>query len=153
MSPKYRETEIAPARTCRLFPIFSIVVTAVTLSILASTFQSGGFTLGFDVQRVPIGAQVILAECDALTDAPGPAASFHEREESDRFEPGTKSTLIRDARIWTGEQNGTVEIRGDIFLEKGIIKAIGQVPRYLYANRKDVVKVHAEGKWVTPGLG
>ena len=100
-------------------------------------------------QRIPLDAQQILMRCAALRSSPGPPSNFLERSASDRFEEGTPATIIRNAAIWTGEKNGTEVIYGDLLLDKGIVKAIGQVPR---APVRDARTIDAKGAWVTPGL-
>ncbi|KAH9921901.1 uncharacterized protein B0H18DRAFT_1086033 [Fomitopsis serialis] len=104
------------------------------------------------IQRLPPNAQTILSQCAALHESPGPPTNFLTRETSDRFEPGTQPTLIRNATIWTGAWNGTEVIYGDVYLDKGIVRAVGHVPEKFYAGRSDVVRYDAEGAWVTPGL-
>ncbi|KAI0004939.1 hypothetical protein BJV74DRAFT_805840 [Russula compacta] len=100
-------------------------------------------------QRIPLDAQEILMRCAALKTKPGPPANFFERSVSDRFEEGTPATIIRNATIWTGEKNGTEIIYGDLLLDKGIIQAIGQVPRTPIHEARTI---DARGAWVTPGL-
>ena len=121
-------------------------VAYVTLSVTGTTAVSRR------IQRVPLNADAILSQCAALHDVPGPPSDFLVREASDRFEPGTRPTLIKNASIWTGTHNGTDVVYGDIFLDKGIVKAIGYVRDTLYANR-DVDVYDAGGGWITPGLG
>jgi len=101
------------------------------------------------LQRMPLDAQEILTRCASLRMKSGPPLNFVERSVSDRFEEGTPATLIRNATIWTGQKNGTEVIYGDLLLDKGIVKAVGQVPR---APLRDVRIVDAGGAWVTPGL-
>lgn len=103
--------------------------------------------------HVPFNAEAILSQCASLRETPGPPANFLAREESDRFEPGTKPTLIKNARIWTGARNGTEIVYGDVFLDKGVVKGIGYIPEALYARRREVTVIDAKGSWVTPGLG
>ena len=105
------------------------------------------------IHHVPLNAESILSQCAALRETPGPPANFLAREESDRFEPGTRPTLIKNARIWTGARNGTEIVYGDVFLDKGVVKGIGYIPDALYTSRRDVMVVDAKGNWVTPGLG
>ncbi|EPT00762.1 hypothetical protein FOMPIDRAFT_1121854 [Fomitopsis schrenkii] len=102
--------------------------------------------------HVPFNAEAILSQCASLRETPGPPANFLAREESDRFEPGTKPTLIKNARIWTGARNGTEIVYGDVFLDKGVVKGIGYIPEALYARRREVTVIDAKGSWVTPGL-
>ena len=83
----------------------------------------------------------------------GPPKDFHRRDHSDRYEHGTKPILLKHARVWTGERNGTDIIRGDILLDKGLIKAVGHVPRSsLEAFNGDLVVIDVQNAWVTPGI-
>ena len=130
---------------------------AVTLTVVASNYY---LTSGFDynrspsqVQRIPLNAQHILSKCALLNAVPGSPVNFDAREVSDRFENGTKPTLIRDATIWTGRENGTEIIFGDVLLDKGIVKGIGNIPPHYLQTISDLQIVDAQRAWVTPGLG
>ena len=93
-----------------------------------------------------------VAHCRSLHAKPGPPSDFAKRSQSDRFVPGTKPYLIKNARIWTGEKNGTEVIHADILLDKGIIKGIGQTARKaLNAYKEDIQVIDAKNHWVTPG--
>jgi cytosine/adenosine deaminase-related metal-dependent hydrolase len=74
---------------------------------------------------------------------------------SDRFEHRTKATLLHNARIWTGENNGTEVIHGDVFLDKGIIQGVGNLNLSAFVNgmmaRGELNVVDVHGAWVTPG--
>jgi imidazolonepropionase-like amidohydrolase len=79
--------------------------------------------------------------------------NFHNRKESDRFEPGTKPTLIKNGKIWTGGLNGTEVVHGDILIDKGLIKGVGHFGHATIAAYGDeLVIVDANGAWVTPGI-
>ncbi|KAF9481821.1 hypothetical protein BDN70DRAFT_830235, partial [Pholiota conissans] len=95
---------------------------------------------------------VVLSRCTALEVAPGPPDSFHSREESDRFELGTNATWIRNCVIFTGKNNGTDIVHGDILLDKGIIKGVGKISRRILDSIENLTTVDADGAWVTPGL-
>jgi hypothetical protein len=97
--------------------------------------------------------QAILSRCALLRATPHPPESFHSREESERFESGTNATLIRNALIFTGRDNGTDVIHGDILLDKGIVKGIGKISGRVIDNTPNLTIVNANGAWVTPGLG
>jgi hypothetical protein len=137
----------------------------VALCILATTLGALAWNSYFGTERVsenalfrthhiPQNAQQILSQCSATKASPGPSASFLEREVSDRFEPGTKSTLIRNATILTGGRNGTEVIFGDLLLDKGIVKGVGEIPDFRIARLSgDLTEVDANGAWLTPGLG
>ena len=130
---------------------------AVTLSVLASNYYlTSGF--GYNkspnrVQRIPFDAQQILSKCALLNAVPGSPVRLAAREVSDRFENGTKPTLIRDATIWTGRENGTEVIFGDVLLDKGIVKGVGHIPPHYLQITSDLHIVDAQRAWVTPGLG
>ncbi|KAF8525610.1 hypothetical protein BU17DRAFT_41726 [Hysterangium stoloniferum] len=101
--------------------------------------------------------EAILERCRNLNVVPRGFAA-HLRAESDRFVPGTKPTLLRNAKIWTGGLNGTegtcLVIYGDLLLDKGLIKAIGYIPtRLLKSFDKQQLHIQdLQGAWVTPGL-
>ncbi|QRW21792.1 carbohydrate esterase family 9 protein [Rhizoctonia solani] len=77
--------------------------------------------------------------------------SFWSRAESERWEPGTPPTLIQNATIWTGGDNGDEVVLGDILLDKGIIKAVGEYPLGLDAVGNKLVVKNVQGAWVSPG--
>ncbi|CAK5272162.1 unnamed protein product [Mycena citricolor] len=98
---------------------------------------------------VPMNAQSVLAHCAALKLTPGPPDDFHSRTVSDRFQKGTKATLIKNATIWTGAEDGHEIVYGDILLDNGIIQQVGEVDVSAY---KHVSVLDAAGAWVTPGI-
>ncbi|KAJ3829135.1 hypothetical protein F5880DRAFT_1607895 [Lentinula raphanica] len=95
-------------------------------------------------------SSALLKRCQSLKQSPGPPVNFHRRRASDRFEPGTKPTLIKNATIWTGLNNGTQILRGDILLDKGIIMGVGHFGTASYGN--ELVVIDAGGRWVSPGI-
>lgn len=95
----------------------------------------------------------ILAKCNALKLPAGPAPDFHARKLSDRFQSGTRPSLIKNATIWTSALNGTEIVSGDIFLDGGIIKAVGLIPSNFLSQVQGLIVYKADGAWVTPGLG
>ena len=102
--------------------------------------------------RIPANAEEILNRCQNIGLKPSPPPDFNDRVVSDRFDVGTKPTLIRNATIWTGQANGPEIIKGDIFLNGGIIKGIGRVDEGpLKTLHRNLVIVEVNGAWVTPG--
>jgi hypothetical protein len=104
---------------------------------------------------VPIHAEDTLARCRALNTVPGPSSHFYSRASSDRSVPGTPATLILNARIWTGDQNGTEILEGHVYFDKGIFKGVGgldvnAVKMRHSEDRLDIVD--AKGAWMTPGI-
>lgn len=132
----------------------SVLFLSAVVATLALHFSTGlTITNAYhQTHVVPINGQEILGKCQSLKATPVPHAGFKKREVSDRYEPGTNATWLRNCRILTGERNGSVVIDGDLFLDKGIVKAIGKVPWHLPDNTPNVTVIDAEGAWVTPGL-
>lgn len=103
--------------------------------------------------RVPLHAEETLAKCRMQDIPPGPPPDFALRTESDRYVPGTKATLIKNATIWTGRENGLDIVTGDLLLDKGMIKAIGQVDPGVLASfaSDELTSYDVHGAWVSPG--
>ena len=101
---------------------------------------------------VPVNAHQIIQECIALNVPPGPPPGFASRSESDRYEPGMPATLIQNATIWTGGDDGHEVIVGEIFLDKGIIKAVGENIADQLSLGDDILRINAGLAWVTPGI-
>lgn len=93
-----------------------------------------------------------ISRCKTLRQKPGPPHDFHDRKQSDRFVSDTRPTLLKNAKIWTGLENGTQVLHGSILLDKGIIQAVGQVhPAVLKKYKDELVTVDLKHAWVTPG--
>ncbi|KAJ7253708.1 carbohydrate esterase family 9 protein [Mycena haematopus] len=103
-------------------------------------------------ETLPINSAVIIAQCRALHLTPGPPDDFRSRTQSDRFEGGTKPTLIRNATIWTGLDDGNEVIQGDILIDKGLIKKVGSVDKSTLRSYTDIIVLDAAGSWVSPGI-
>ncbi|EJD04405.1 composite domain of metallo-dependent hydrolase [Fomitiporia mediterranea MF3/22] len=102
------------------------------------------------VVKLPPDAEFIRARCENLKIPPGPPRTFHFRTSSERFVPGTKATLVKNATIWTGNVDGKEVVKGDVLLDKGLIKAVGS--GIDITDLDEVVTIDAEGGWVTPGI-
>ena len=147
---KFREKFGSNAQPSRL-QLFNLLC---VFSLLAIFYQ--GYLLldsrSF-VSSQPPHAAAALARCEALHLPAGPPDNFHGRTESDRFAAGTKPTLIKNAKIWTGAENGTEVIHGDILLDKGMIMAVGSLGNTLKKYKDDDLEVvDAHNSWVTPGI-
>ncbi|KZT52269.1 hypothetical protein CALCODRAFT_476127 [Calocera cornea HHB12733] len=135
----------APHRRAR---VARLLVLALT-SYLLLRFSGLGLPWSREPVYRPANADRILAQCRALPLLPTPPANFAQRRVSDRFEPGTPPTLVVNGTIWLGEDQ---VVRGDLYMDGGVIRAIGYVPPALYENVAGVVVVQAEGAWITPGI-
>ncbi|KAK7470198.1 hypothetical protein VKT23_001636 [Stygiomarasmius scandens] len=125
----------------RVLSVLSLVAVGAYVSLF--TVHLRGNT---SLSSIPINANEIQQKCRNLNVVPGPPSDFYSRSKSDRFEHGTKSVLIKNATIWTGEK---VIESGDVLLDKGIIKAIGSVDESQYGF---VDKINAHGAWLSPGI-
>lgn len=121
------------------------------LCYLIFRFATTTSFLAHDVATSPHVLEAI-ARCADITRQAGPAPNFHSREFSDRFEEGTPPILIQNAKIWTGSKNGTEVIRGDILIDKGLIKSIGHLHAEELSYGKRLEIIDAKGAWVTPGI-
>ncbi|KAI0776137.1 composite domain of metallo-dependent hydrolase [Trametes elegans] len=131
----------------------AVVILIVVLTIQYSNISPSPPTLR-DVQTTEsslLTAQDILRQCAGLLDVAESPSNILGRERSDRYEPGTRPTLIKNVTLWTGARNGTEIVYGDILLDKGLVRGIGYIPEALY-NDDDTDVVDAHGGWVTPGL-
>lgn len=131
-----------------------LCIFAVALVYLAHIPRSTTVNLDF----VPIGhshADInrALELCDALNAPSNTIKDFSDRKGSDRYEHGTNATLIRNAVIWTGRDNGTEILRGSLLLDNGIVWRLGSAYEHLIRDDDDVTIIDANGGWVTPGLG
>lgn len=124
----------------RVWPVLAVfILTALYFSIHLPLFSAGRPRSHV---RVPLHAADTLAKCRSLSVKPAPPPGFSSRTQSDRYEQGTSSVLIRNASIWTGLANGEDVVHGDIFLKDGLIKSVGDANTLL--NKDDVIEIDAE---------
>ncbi|TFK44767.1 carbohydrate esterase family 9 protein [Crucibulum laeve] len=128
----------------------------LVFGVLFAALSASYFTLVIwekeTTASVPINAAEILQSCKLLDLAPGPPSNFHGRTESDRFEAGTPPTLFKNATIWTGRVDGHEIVKGDLLLDGGIIKAVGDVKEGTLQAYSNLVTVDAKGAWISPGI-
>ncbi|KAF5323787.1 hypothetical protein D9619_012926 [Psilocybe cf. subviscida] len=105
----------------------------------------------------------LVAKCNDVNRPAGPPASFTPSSRlrsadrgNERWVPGTPPVLIKNARIWTGEE---IIEHGDVFVERGLVVAAGFLPPSLLYHIKSlegtdtkVEIIDAHGRWLTPGL-
>lgn len=141
-------------RVAQLFLLTSCSV-LVFYAAVDKQVQKGGHGLPLHVEKA-------IKKCETKDRRAGPPPDFHDRERSDRFQPGTPPVLIRDARIWTGARRGTETVSGDILLKDGVIAAVITLDWDTPARLEDPVirtalqdiqleVIDAKGRWVTPG--
>ncbi|KAI9060397.1 carbohydrate esterase family 9 protein [Trametes sanguinea] len=141
------------SRVLRGVVVIALALAAVQLFLTISEIDTPGRRGGGrESARVPLRAQEFLDKCSLLDVEAGPPPDFHKRTENDRFVPGTKPTLIKNATIWTGGGNGREVVHGDILLDKGLIKHIGHVHSAELEHYAHLERVDAHGKWVSPGI-
>ncbi|KAJ7026167.1 carbohydrate esterase family 9 protein [Mycena alexandri] len=132
-------------------PLIQLFLLLLALSTYALTYLLWPASR-FNSEIVPINAQEIIAQCAMLQMTPGPPVDFHTRKQSDRFVAGTKPTVIRNATIWTGRKDGEEIVHGDILVDKGLIKKVGNVKNSELKAYRHVVVLDAKGGWVSPGI-
>ncbi|EIM86583.1 composite domain of metallo-dependent hydrolase [Stereum hirsutum FP-91666 SS1] len=152
MGQMVKKTQSQRSRLFSLTLYAIILTTGFTLTLTAfstdSLFEHGHH----HCHRLPLHAQHILNKCSTLNAKPAPPPDFYERGQSDRFVRGTKPTLIRNATLWTGAVDGLETIRGDLLMEGGIIKAVGNVDAGLLKQHEAYESIDAKGAWITPGI-
>jgi hypothetical protein len=140
-----------PARRTLLGLVFAI---ACFLGIwYGFAFGQGiKFWEAYASNRLSPQAAAAVSHCAYLHARPGPSSNFETRTHSDRYVPGTKPVLLKNAKIWSGEKNGTEVFYSDILLDKGVIKGIGRTSVQHLQNLKEEYEViDAKYAWVTPG--
>lgn len=136
-----------PAHSLRV-SLFALVTVALVSGFLIAKFNWKNTTAA----NLPINAAETLRKCSLLKAEPGPPVDFYSRTQSDRFQPGTPPTLIRNATIWTGRVSGHETVIGDLLLDKGIIKEVGDISQTTIDKYgQQLVVVDAAGAWVSPG--
>ncbi|KAJ6539527.1 carbohydrate esterase family 9 protein [Mycena capillaripes] len=138
--------DLSPPTRSRLLVFF--------VSLFALSYNLSGSLPDYNVLKTPRApvAQEIQVKCHSIKFSPAPSPFFLKREVSDRFEAGTNSTLITNATILIGKGNDTRTLEGDLYLDKGIVKAIGALFRPSLENAFNLTVINANGAWVTPGL-
>lgn len=138
---------------------FSLVVLLLSLSFSSILYLSIGLTSKSESAfhdspspRVLSTLEESVTRCKNLNLTPRPPPNFHSRTRSDRYEPGSPPIVIRNATLWTGNDNGTEVLKSmDVFLNKGIISNISKSSS-MKAALKDSMEIDAGGRWLTPGI-
>ena len=138
--------------TCtKRYKLFTLILIASLCYLVSNRFlfkdEFKAFTRSTRVYYQP----EILERCRALNLKPSPPPDFRNRKESDRFVPGTSPTLIKNATIWTGDDNGKAVVVGDVLIDKGLIRWIGKDSAWQDMKVMDVTIIDAKGAWLTPG--
>ncbi|KAJ7579295.1 carbohydrate esterase family 9 protein [Mycena floridula] len=130
------------------------IPTSIVLCLLsAAVVGYQCLSLFGSIPEQPLHAATALARCRNIHLPAGPPKDFYSRKESDRFVPGTRPTLIKNGKIWTGSDSGAEVVRADILIDKGIIMGVGHFGRAIldeYAG--NLVEVDAEDSWISPGI-
>lgn len=133
--------------------LFVILLSTALILVLGTTYAFGPIIWNsyIPLRQLPPQALASLSLCRSLAHTP-PAPSVSQRTVSDRFVPGTRPHLLKNARVWTGNHNGTDVVLANILLDKGLIKGVGRISTStLAAYRDDLVVIDLKGAWVTPG--
>jgi hypothetical protein len=150
-------------------PVWRALVLLVGAALAMQLTTPLWSTESTDANILPVHAQESLNRCKSLHITPGPPQNFTKRRTSDRFVQGTRPVLLRNARIWTvhlfiiharnfaeishiqGSEDGKEIVHGSIFMDGGLIKAIGRVPTTMTDPYEHLEVIDLHGAWVTPG--
>ncbi|GAA5942389.1 uncharacterized protein JCM15063_006228 [Sporobolomyces koalae] len=92
----------------------------------------------------------LVDRCQDLHLTPGVPDDFYKRQTSDRFVPGARPILIRNASVWTGQYDGNeILYNHDVLLDQGLIVEINET---IHPRLKDLDVIDAKGAWLTPGI-
>lgn len=86
---------------------------------------------------------------------PSPKPFTSKRKTSDRYVPGTGAVWLKNATLWTGENDGQEIRKGDgVYLENGVIRHIGSEKdiRSALSLESDAEEIDLHGAWLTPGI-
>jgi len=117
--------------------------------------------LSYESEETVAHRPSLVKKCQNIRAPAGPPASFQpssrvkSRNGNERWVSGTPPVLLQNAKIWTGAENGTQMIDGNILLDRGLVIAVGDIPASLLAEHDvhgQLQRIDVEGKWVTPGL-
>lgn len=143
----------------RLAKPFLFLITAVVLvilSLLSSSLPFVSSALSNPSPHELAHRSQILTKCAYTRVKPGPPPHFHARTQSERYAENTKPVLVRNATIWTAANNGHEVLTGDLFMHRGLIKAVGDVPlsllEELQLESMNLEVIDADGAWVSPGI-
>ncbi len=101
---------------------------------------------------IPLHAEDIRQKCRNIHVLPGPQPEFASRTESDRHVQSAWPTLLKNATIWTGRVSGFEVVRGDLLMDKGIVKKVGVIDvKVLDGLGAELVVHDVGGAWVSPG--
>lgn len=95
-----------------------------------------------------------IRQCELIArPPPNPKPFTGKRKVSDRFVEGTGPVLLKNATVWTGEDDGQEVLRGaDVLLEGGVIRRINGDDLLSLAKERRAEEVELHGAWVTPGI-
>ncbi|KAL8278048.1 hypothetical protein RQP46_009508 [Phenoliferia psychrophenolica] len=65
-----------------------------------------------------------LAKCAELHERPGVPIDFHNRTQSDRWDGESPDVLIKNATIWTGEDDGKEVRMGEVWIRNGLVSHV-----------------------------
>jgi len=134
-------------RRPRSFALLSPLIVLAVLSCFPAVSSSDGPEK--HLTAPPRNAQQVISKCAELNTLPSPPKDFYSREQSDRFDPSLAPkhpVVVRNATILTGEvAEGLEVVFGDVLLEKGIIKAVGNIG----VVDGQIEEIQANEAWVT----
>lgn len=95
-----------------------------------------------------------VKQCEIIArPPPSPKPYTGKRKVSDRYVTGTGAVLLKNATLWTGEEDGEEVLRGvNVLMDGGVIHRIGGEDLVSLVKEKKAEEVELHGAWVTPGI-
>ncbi|KAK0452688.1 carbohydrate esterase family 9 protein [Armillaria borealis] len=136
-------------RSCIIAKGLAFVLLLCALSLSWVFKRANDLTLA----TIPLHAEEILQKCRNSHVLPRPPPEFASRLQSDRYVQSTQPTLLKNATIWTGRVSGFEVVRGDLLMDKGIVKKVGDIDvEVLDGFGNELVVQDVGGAWVSPGI-
>lgn len=155
-------TTSRPSRARYLLPLAALAALLITCHDGTRDYvrRDLGFPWPSEPETLPPFVHEGMKRCEQIRrPPPSPEPATEKRTQSDRYVKGTRPVWLKNATLWTGEDDGKeVRYGADVWLEGGVVRKIGSKKDFddLLEAAKDkgdkVDEVDLDGAWVTPGI-
>lgn len=146
------EKSVMDGSRCHLiwkyWSIFIVLLVTALFTVSPLHSISAYLQQTFSMRLPPPHLEAARQQC-LLSRAPaGPPPHFFERTENDRFAPGTRATVIRNATVFDGD---TIFDEKDVLINRGLIISLDPTTEKAPIP-SDAIEIEAQGRWLTPGI-
>ncbi|ODN78842.1 hypothetical protein L202_04386 [Cryptococcus amylolentus CBS 6039] len=148
------EDDVKPRRRSHVHALPMILALFGVLYLLKTHYDTS-FPFPSKPAPLPDFIRDGIEQCEIISRPPPHYKPFTaSREKNERFVEGTKSVLLKNGTVWTGEDDGQEILHGaDVFLENGVVRKIGSgLDLTEHLKDKNYDQVELDGAWVTPGI-